>query len=345
MADRQRLDGRRRPFCELGQRHFAAGRRRLQEYPVERRQVVLQARQELHDHFVARKLREILGDLALAEGVEERVVDRLSRQSVAGRLVAIESQSQRRARRLLVGGDVAQFGQGLQLGEHLRRPCIQRVGIGPLQSVLILGARGASADGQVLRHLHEQLGALDLVELRAQTRDDLIRGRRALVARLQRYEQPPGVERVARAADRHRDMSDGGILENDRAERHLSLRHLGEGGVLRRLRYAVDLPGVLLREEPLRDRHEQADRQREKREEDHQRGEAEFERDVEAALIGLQQRRKAALAQLVEIAHDGRPSPRSRSATPASASASATPRPTRRSSSSASPRIRGTAAR
>ena len=177
MADRQRLDRRRRPFREFRERHLAAGRRRLQEYPVERRQIVLQARQNLHDHFVARELREILGDLALAEGVVERIVDRLSRQSVARRLVAIESQSQRRARRLLVGRDVAQLGQGLQLGEHLGRPCVQRVGIGALQSVLILGARGASADGQVLRDLHEQLGALDLVELRAQARDDLIGGR------------------------------------------------------------------------------------------------------------------------------------------------------------------------
>jgi len=43
----------------------------------------------------------------------------------------------------------------------------------------------------------------------------------------------------------------------------------------------------LLREEPLGDHHEKADRQSEKREKDHQRGEAEFERDVEAALMAF----------------------------------------------------------
>jgi len=47
-----------------------------------------------------------LGDLALAEGVEERIVDRLSRQSVARRLVAIESERERCARCLLVCGHV-----------------------------------------------------------------------------------------------------------------------------------------------------------------------------------------------------------------------------------------------
>ena len=118
--------------------------------------------------------------LALPEGVVKRIVDRLSCQAKSGRLVAIKSQSQRRARCLLVGRHVAQLGQGLQLGEHLGRPNIQRVGVGSLQSILKLGARGASADGQVLCDLHEQFRALDLVELRAQSGDDLICGRHAL---------------------------------------------------------------------------------------------------------------------------------------------------------------------
>jgi hypothetical protein len=54
-----------------------------------------------------------LGDLALPEGVVKRIVDRLSCQAKSGRLVAIKSQSQRRARCLLVGRHVAQLGQGL----------------------------------------------------------------------------------------------------------------------------------------------------------------------------------------------------------------------------------------
>jgi hypothetical protein len=153
---------------------------------------------------------------------------------------------------------------------------------------LKLGARGASADSQVLCDLHEQLGAFDLVELRAQSGDDLICGRHALAARLQSNEEPAGIERVAGAANGQRDMGDGRILEDDRAERHLSPRHFGEGDVLRSLGDSVDLPCILLREEPFWDHHEEVDRQREKCEENQQRDEAELEREVEAALIGFQ---------------------------------------------------------
>ena len=92
-------------------------------------------------------------------------------------------------------------------------------------------------------------------------------------------------------------MSDGRILEDDRAERHLSPRHFGEGDVFPGLGYAGDQPGILLREKPFWDHHEKVDGQREKREEYQQRDEAEFEREVEAARIALQQCRKAALAQ------------------------------------------------
>jgi hypothetical protein len=55
----------------------------VQENLVEGRGIALQRRQNLHDHVVAGKLREILRDLALAESVVERVVDQLRRQSVA----------------------------------------------------------------------------------------------------------------------------------------------------------------------------------------------------------------------------------------------------------------------
>jgi hypothetical protein len=93
-------------------------------------------------------------------------------------------------------------------------------------------------------------------------------------------------------------MSDGRILEYDRAECHLSARHFGEGNVLCSLGYAVDLPCILLREEPLWDNQEEVDGQSEKREETQQRDQAEFKCEVEAVLIALQQRRKTALAKL-----------------------------------------------
>jgi hypothetical protein len=73
-------------------------------------------------------------------------------------------------------------------------------------------------------------------------------------------------------------MSDRRILEDDCAERHLSPRHFSEGDVLRSLRYAVDLPGILLRKESLWDHDEKVDGQREKREENPERDQAKLER-------------------------------------------------------------------
>ena len=122
---------------------------------------------DLHDHVVAVLLGEILRHLALAEGVVERVVDQLRREPVAGGLVAVDGDRQGRARRLLVGGHVAQLGSDLELLEHLRRPLVELVEVGVLQRVLELRARGAAADVDVLRRLHEQPRALDLLELAA----------------------------------------------------------------------------------------------------------------------------------------------------------------------------------
>ena len=61
--------------------------------------LALQLGQDLHHHVVAVLLGEILRDLALAERVVERVVDHLRREPVAGGLVAVDGERQRRARR------------------------------------------------------------------------------------------------------------------------------------------------------------------------------------------------------------------------------------------------------
>ena len=66
----------------------------------------------------------------------------------------------------------------------------------------------------------------------------------------------------------HRHVIDGRILQHDRAERLLMAHHVGEGNVLRGFGDAGDQAGVLLREEALRDDHEEIDREAERREED-----------------------------------------------------------------------------
>src|SRR5262249_35450811 len=83
MAYRQGLDRVCRPLGERRQRHFAVGRRRAHENSVERCGITLQRWRYLHDYVVTRQLSEILRDLALAERIVKRVVDRLRRESIA----------------------------------------------------------------------------------------------------------------------------------------------------------------------------------------------------------------------------------------------------------------------
>ena len=174
MVDRQRPHRHVGPLAEHRQRHLLAGRRRVDIDLVQRVDVALQLGQDLHDDVVAVELSEVLRDLALAEGVIERVVDQLRLDAVTRRGIAVDRELQRRSLGLLIGGDVAQLRQRLHLVEHLRRPFVQFGEIGVLQGELELGARGAAAEADVLRGLHVELGALDLLELRPQPRDDLL---------------------------------------------------------------------------------------------------------------------------------------------------------------------------
>ena len=171
---------------------------------------------------------------------------------------------------------------------------VQLAEVGVLQRILILRARGPSADGDVLRRLKEQLRPLDFGELRLQSRDNLIGGRVALVTRLQRDEHPAGVRGIARAADRHRDVGDGRILHHDGAQRLLMSHHVLDGNVLRGLRYPGDQTGVLLREKAFRNDDEEINGQGERREEDEQRDK-----------IGISVRRRAR-AHNLSAAHRSR---------------------------------------
>ena len=99
-----------------------------------------------------------------------------SRQNAEARcLIAIDADGKLRRVVLQVARGVGELGQGLKLGENLRRPVIELGEIGVLQRVLILAAADAAADGDVLRGLEHEAHALDLGELRAQPIDDVRR--------------------------------------------------------------------------------------------------------------------------------------------------------------------------
>ena len=180
VADRERPHRHAGPGRERRQRHLFAGQRRLDVELVQRVEAALQLGQDFQDHVIAVELGEILRDLALAEGVVQRVVDQLRLDAVARGGVAVDLELQRGAVGLLVGRDVAQFRQRLHLGQDLRRPVVQLVEIGVLQRELELRARRPAAEPDVLRRLHVESRALDLLELRAQARDDLLGARRCV---------------------------------------------------------------------------------------------------------------------------------------------------------------------
>ena len=83
----------------------------------------------------------------------------------------------------------------LELGDELTVIIRELDGIGVLDGVLILRARDAVFDGEVLRGLQEGLDAVDLIDAALQTLDDLLRGVLALVAVLQVDLNAAGVER------------------------------------------------------------------------------------------------------------------------------------------------------
>ena len=174
VADRQRLGLARGPLGEGRQRHLLPGGRRLDVDLVEAVHVALQLGQDLHHHVVAVLLREVLRHLALAEGVVERVVDELRREAVAGGLVAVDGEGQRRAGRS--AGPMAtsrSSGSDLSFSSTLGAHSFSSSRLASCSVYWNCVRDGAAADVDVLRRLQEEPRALHLLQLRPQPGDDL----------------------------------------------------------------------------------------------------------------------------------------------------------------------------
>ena len=201
--------------------------------------------------MIAVELGKILRDLALAERVVKRVVDKLRLDAVARCGIAVNLHQQRRSLGLLVGRDIAKYREPLHSGEDFGRPLVQFVEVGVLQRKFELRSRGAAAETHVLRRLHVEFRALDLLELRPQPGNDLLRVDVALLVWFQRDIHTPRIECSAAAADEHGDAVDGRIRLHDLIEFLLTPLHFGERDVLGHLRNAGYEAVVLLREKPL----------------------------------------------------------------------------------------------
>ena len=102
-------------------------------------------------------------DLALAEGVVEGVVEGGRRDAQPRGGDAVDHQGDGARAGLLIGGDIFEFRQLLQLVDELVGPLVQLVDVRIFERVLILRAAHAVVDGDVLHRLHVQLDARHLL--------------------------------------------------------------------------------------------------------------------------------------------------------------------------------------
>ena len=210
---------------------------------LQRLRVLLELRLHLEDHAVLVELRVHRRHLALAVGVVERVVDRRRGDAEPGRGVAIDLHVELQPLRLLVGVDVAQLRQRLELGEHFRRPLVELLEVRVDHRVLVLRGARPSAEPHVLHVLQEHLDPRHPRQLGPQLVDHLVGVQLARADRLELHEDEPRVA-LAHEAD--------GVLDvrvlGQHLEQSLGARlHRRERDVLRRLRAARDRSRVLLR--------------------------------------------------------------------------------------------------
>src|SRR5882762_9532346 len=240
-------------------------------------------------------------DDALAEGVVERVVDRVGQDAVARGDITLDRDVEHRPGIELIGGYVGDAGNRLDLVEEQRRPVLELAGIGVVQGVLELGLVQARADGDVLRGLHIERDALDLAEVGLQPRDYLV-DRVTLVCGLELNVDAAVVHRVAAAAGSHRgsDCVDGWIPHDGILHSLLAFQHGLEGNILRRLGLADNQSGVLLGKETLGNDYVQITGQRDGAEHHHQRDELMPQHDLEACLIEVEHAIEAAFGHAVK---------------------------------------------
>ncbi len=119
--------------------------------------ILLEVGLHFHHHVILIELGEDGGDLALAEGVVEGIVDIGGKNAQARGGIAVDRKRGEEAVVELVGSNVAQFRERLQFGDETRRPVREFLGINIFQRVLELRARYAVFYRQVLHRLHERV--------------------------------------------------------------------------------------------------------------------------------------------------------------------------------------------
>src|SRR5689334_4090689 len=114
------------------------------------RGILAELRQDLEHDTILIRLREYCIDLALAEGVVERVVDHLRRDSESCCRIAVDEQARLLCIDLLIACNVAQDGERLKRFDELLCPASQFVWIRIFKAVLELATTYTILNGQIL---------------------------------------------------------------------------------------------------------------------------------------------------------------------------------------------------
>src|SRR5580704_16062033 len=228
--------------------------------------IALKARQRFEHDVILVQLGIESRNLALAEGVVERVVDHVGGDAHARSCHAVDHQSLCQSTHLLVGGHVAQLRNTLEFFYEPRGPQVQFVQIGIFQRELILRAAHAVFDREVLHGLHVERHAVDLLNLWLQPADHFRRIDSALFKWLQVDQDAAAVQRRIRSIDAYErgDGLNGGVLQDDSAHSALPLGHGGKRNLLVGLGETLDDSRVLHREKALGNRDVQKNRESER---------------------------------------------------------------------------------
>ncbi len=130
---------------------------------------------DLQNHVILVQLREQRGDLPLAEGIVQRIVEILRGEPQAGSRGSIEFQRGLTTVVLLVAGDILEFRKLPQPVDEAVRVGREFGRIGVLHAVLVFGAAHDVFHRDVLNRLHVQIDSLDIADRGLQFANDLRR--------------------------------------------------------------------------------------------------------------------------------------------------------------------------
>src|SRR5467141_466874 len=227
-----------RDLCAIG---------RLYVNVFQRIGILLELRIDFHDHVILVELGKNCGDLALAKGIVERIVNVGRKNAEARGGVAIDRERSEQALVQLVAGDVAEFGERFQFVDEARSPVSELLGINVFEAVLELRAANAVFNGQVLDRLEEERDTVDFGKFGLKAADNIGGVDIALGERLEIDLDAATIQRGIRAvdADERGKAFDRRVLENDAGESLLATGHISKGNVLRAFGDAENDAGIL----------------------------------------------------------------------------------------------------